>query len=79
MIQSRFVISSSSTYSNFLECSVVSPGNLWFVRLKLQELEMENARLKQDLQSLRKSISDSTDLDGSGRKGGVAAKKFMGK
>ena len=39
---------------------------------------MENARLKQDLQSLRKAISDSTDLDGSGRKGGAAAKKFMG-
>ena len=39
---------------------------------------MENAKAKRDLQALRKSVSDSTDLDGSGRKGGAAAKKFMG-
>ena len=40
---------------------------------------MENARLKQDLAALRHSVANSTDLDGSGRKGGAAATKFMGK
>ena len=39
---------------------------------------MENAKVKQDLATLRKTVAESTDLDGSGRKGGAAAKKFMG-
>lgn len=51
---------------------------MFLMFLQLQELEMENAKLRNDLQTLRKAVADSSDLEGSGIKGN-AAKKYMGK
>ena len=38
---------------------------------------MENAKVRQDLNKLRKAVSDSTDFEGTGIKGGSPAKEFM--
>ena len=39
---------------------------------------MENAKIRNELNTLRKAVADSTDLEGTGVKG-TAARKFMGK
>lgn len=44
--------------------------------IRLQELEIECNRLREELTNLRKAVADSTDFDGSGIKGGPAAKEF---
>ena len=38
---------------------------------------MENAKIRNELNTLRKAVADSSDLEGTGVKG-TAAKKFMG-
>ncbi|ELT88116.1 hypothetical protein CAPTEDRAFT_225225 [Capitella teleta] len=45
--------------------------------IKLQELEMEGSKMKEELNLLRKAIADSTDFEGTGLKGGAPAKEFM--
>ncbi len=40
---------------------------------------MECAKLKDELHQLRKAVADSTDFEGTGEKGGIAAQKIMGK
>ena len=52
---------------------------MWCVNEQIQELEVENSKLLQDLEGLRKAVAESTDLDGTGSKGGMAATKLMGK
>ncbi|KAK2149285.1 hypothetical protein LSH36_457g02032 [Paralvinella palmiformis] len=44
--------------------------------IRLQELEIECNRLREELTSLRKAVADSTDFDGTGMKGGPAAREF---
>ena len=39
---------------------------------------MEGAKLKDELQHLRKAVADCTDFEGTGLKGGAPAKEFMG-
>jgi hypothetical protein len=46
--------------------------------LQFQELEMEGAKMREELNLLRKAIADSTDFEGTGLKGGAPAKEFMG-
>ena len=43
----------------------------------MQELEMENSKLKEDMKKLRNSISESAEFEGKG-KGSPAAREFMG-
>ena len=45
--------------------------------LQLQELEMENSKLKEELQKIRKKISEHADFESQGQ-GSAAAKEFMG-
>lgn len=45
--------------------------------LQLQELEIENTSIRGDLSALQKSVADDNDLDGSGVKGGRAAKQLI--
>jgi hypothetical protein len=46
--------------------------------LQIQDLEVENNRLQQDLDGLRRAVAESTDFDSTGNKGGQAADKLMG-
>ena len=39
---------------------------------------MDNSRLQQELTVLRKAIADTSDFEGTGLKGGLASKEFMG-
>lgn len=45
--------------------------------IQLQEFEIENATLRSDLAALQKAVSEDSDLDGSGEKGGQAAKTLI--
>ena len=45
--------------------------------LQLQELEMENAKTRRELEKLRKAVADSTDFEGTGIKGGSPGQELM--
>lgn len=41
-------------------------------------MEIENTTLRNDLFALQKAVSEDNDMDGSGEKGGHAAKQLIG-
>ena len=50
---------------------------MFYIFFQMQELEMENSKLKEDMKKLRNSISESAEFEGKG-KGSPAAREFMG-
>ncbi len=52
--------------------------NFIVVLIQLQELEMENSKLKEEMNRMRKIVIENAEFDGHG-KGSPAAKEFMRK